>query len=127
MFNHTDRHRRRRQHTAVDGMVTVAPAQVMVRGQDAEADGPLPRIAGDAPSFRLAPRLSDLPGGFWAAHASRCRQRLPDELDWAGPLLDPHAPHPVACTRPQARRLFVWHDQLPTTAQLSFTCEHLTS
>ena len=124
MFNHTHRHGRR-QHTVLDGTVTVAPTPVTARGQQADVDDPPTRIASDAPSFRLAPRPSDLPGGFWAAHASRCRQRLADELEWAGPLLDPHAPNPVACTRPQARHLFVWNDQLPTTAQLSFTCEHL--
>ena len=119
MFHHANR----REHAAVDATATVRP--LTGRGQHAGVvDGPRPRVAGDA-SFRLAPRPCDLPGGFWAAHAARCRQRLPAELEWAAPLLDPYAPLPVACTRPQACRLFVWNDRLPTTAQLSFTCEHL--
>ena len=120
MFNHA--HHQARDHAGVDGSATVAP--LTVRGQHAGIlDAPRPRVAGEV-SFRLAPRPGDLPGGFWVAHAARCRQRLPAELAWAAPLLDPYAPLPVACTRPQACRLFVWNDQLPTTAQLSFTCEH---
>jgi hypothetical protein len=121
MFNHAH-HRHRREHAQVDG---TAVALLTGRGQHAGVlDASRPRISGEL-SFRLAPRPGDLPGGFWAAHAARCRQRLPAELAWAAPLIDPYAPLPVACTRPQACRLFVWNDQLPTTAQLSFTCEHL--
>jgi len=56
MFNHTHRSRRR-QHTVVDGMVTVAPAPLTGRGQEAKVDRPLPRAGGD-PSDRLEP-LSD--------------------------------------------------------------------
>jgi hypothetical protein len=78
----------------------------------------------EPPSHSLQPRTEDL-GGAWPAHACRCRQGLPGELGWVTALLDPQQPATVRCGREQARRLFVWHQQLPTYEQVSFSCERL--
>ncbi len=67
----------------------------------------------------LTPRPEDL-GAAWSAHAHRAVALLPDDLQWATPLLDPLRPIPLLCSREQACRLGAWHSNLPSRAQLSF-------
>ena len=80
---------------------------------------------GAPPSHILRPQAGNLGAAWWSARSRRCRQELPEELGWAAPLLDPEQPAAVRCGREQARRLFVWHNHLPTYQQVSFSCERL--
>lgn len=83
-----------------------------------------PRATGEPPSHILQPRTEDL-DACWPAHACRCLRELPKELAWAAPLLDPNDPVAVLCGHEQTRRLFAWHQHLPTYQQVSFSCERL--
>ena len=50
----------------------------------------------------------------WPIHARRCLHRLPEQLRWAAPLLDPDHPGALACTHAQARELLLWLHHLPS-------------
>ncbi len=73
------------------------------------------------PSFLLTARPRDH-GAMWDAVRRRCRGALPRELGWAAPLLSA-VPEPVLCGQGQVEALFRWLDSLPTTAQVSISCQ----
>lgn len=74
------------------------------------------------PSFVLQARPAD-DGAMWPALATRCREELPGEMQWAAPLLDARQPLPVVCAGEQVRALFRWLDAQPNTARVSVGCE----
>jgi hypothetical protein len=59
-------------------------------------------------------RLTGTMAQDWPVHARRCLHRLPEQLHWAVPLLDPDHPSLLACTHEQARELLLWLHHLPS-------------
>ena len=78
----------------------------------------------EPPSHILRPRSEDL-GAAGRRTPAAAGRSCPSELGWAAALLDPDEPVAVRCGREQARRLFAWHQHLPTYEQVSFSCERL--
>ena len=64
-------------------------------------------------SHTVMPLVGAMPAE-WASHARRCRRRIPEQLRWALPVLDPDHPRALDCTHAQARELLLWLHHLPS-------------
>jgi hypothetical protein len=81
-----------------------------------------PQTMAGSPSFVLHTRRED-DGAMWPALAARRRRALPQDLQWAAPLLDATAPLPVLCGESQVAELYHWLDALPNTERVSIVCQ----
>ena len=74
------------------------------------------------PSHTVMPLVGAMPAE-WASHARRCRRRIPAQLRWALPVLDPDHPRALACTHAQALELLLWLHHLPSAAHPIVGCQ----
>jgi hypothetical protein len=85
--------------------------------------GAVPEAADAQRTFTLVP-MADAMAAEWPSHTRRCLHRLPAQLRWATPVLDPDHPHTLECTHEQARELLLWLNRLPSHEHPIVGCHH---
>ena len=68
--------------------------------------------------------MVDAMAAEWPSHTRRCLRRLPAQLRWAAPVLDPDGPCALECTHAQARELLLWLHQRPSVEHVIVGCRH---